>query len=64
MRYYSPDLVVHVVVTDEGDDGHIDGGRIVGYSVWERKGSSQAAKSWRKKSLWNCKYCYDNNGVN
>lgn len=54
LRHWSPGFVFQVVETDEGDKGHRPGGTIVGYAVWERRGTSDAAKAWRKDTWRGC----------
>ena len=55
-RYWSPDFICHVAVTDPGDEGHRSGGRVVGYAVWERKGTSEEAKAWRRQTWRGCRH--------
>lgn len=55
MRYWTPGSVFQVAVTDEGDDGHTKGGKVVGFATWERRGTSDVAKSWQKDTCWGCK---------
>ena len=55
LNYWSPSTTFHVAVTDHGDEGHVPGGKVVGYSVWERRGSSVEAQRWRKQTLRGCK---------
>ena len=50
LRYWSPGFVFWVAVTEPGDAGHEAGGRVVGYAIWERRGTSDTAKRWRKQS--------------
>lgn len=52
LRYITPGWVFHVAVTDEGNPGHEDKGKVVGYSAWERRGTSEAAKKWQKDTYW------------
>ena len=54
LRLWSFDFISHVAVTDEGDEGHLPGGRVVGYAQWERKGTSEEAKTWRKSTWRTC----------
>ena len=55
LRYWSPEIVFYVAVTDPGDKDHLPGGKVVGYSAWERKGTSEIAKSWRKYTWRGCR---------
>lgn len=52
LRYWSPGYVFHVAVTDEGDHGHEEGGKVVGYAIWERRGTSDVARGWQKDTYW------------
>ncbi|MCJ1454170.1 hypothetical protein MMC28_004521 [Mycoblastus sanguinarius] len=52
LRYWSPGFIFHVAVTDDGDEGHKEGGTVVGYAIWQRRGTSDAAKIWLKDSYW------------
>lgn len=54
LRYWTPGYIFHVAVTDEGDDGHTEGGTVVGYAIWERRGTNDAARGWRKDTFWSC----------
>jgi len=59
LRYWSPGFVFQVVVTDAGDKGHTPGGTIVGYSIWQRKGTSEEAKRWRRCTWRACRQGLD-----
>ena len=54
MRYWTPGFVFQVAVTDEGDEGHEEGGEIAGYAVWSRVGKSEEAMKWHKQSIQSC----------
>jgi hypothetical protein len=49
-----PGTVGWVIETDEGDeipdgvggDGKSDGGEVVGWAIWERKGTGRVARNW------------------
>jgi hypothetical protein len=49
-----PGTVGWVIGTDEGDeipdgvggDGKSDGGEVVGWAIWERKGTGRVAQNW------------------
>lgn len=56
MRFWSPDHVFYVAMTDEQDNDWSGKSQIVGYAVWERRGDTEAAKSWKKTSLRGRKY--------
>ncbi|KAL6720921.1 hypothetical protein ACLMJK_000020 [Lecanora helva] len=51
LRYWSSGYIFHVAVTDDGDQDHISGGKVVGYAIWSRRGTSDLAKAWRKQTL-------------
>ena len=53
--FWSSNSVCHIAVTDEDDEGHLPGGRVMGYAMWERKGKSEAAKKWRKRTWRACR---------
>ena len=52
-RYWTPGFLFYVAVTDEGDEGHEEGGdeegKIVGYAVWYRIGTSEQALMWQRQ---------------
>jgi hypothetical protein len=56
LRYWSAGHVFHVAVTDEGDIGQFpgEGEKVVGYAIWQRRGTSQTAKRWQKQTPWAC----------
>ena len=54
LRHWSPGFVLYVAVTDDGDEGHVEGGRVAGYAVWYRIGKSMEAMKWHKQSLQSC----------
>lgn len=56
LQYWSPAYIFFVAVTDPGDHGHRLGGRVVGYTVWQRKGTSEEAKRWQTGTYWGCKH--------
>ena len=51
MRYWSPDHVFYVAVTDEQDHEWSGESQVVGYAIWQRRGDTQAARAWRKSSM-------------
>ena len=55
LRFVTPGYVFHVAVTDAGDQGHEGEGVVVGFAVWERRGTSEAARGWRRDGYWNCR---------
>ena len=56
MRYWTPGFVLYVAVTDEGDEGHEEGGLVVGYVVWYRLGKSKEALKWHEQSIQSCSW--------
>ncbi|KAK4696151.1 hypothetical protein P7C71_g1721, partial [Lecanoromycetidae sp. Uapishka_2] len=50
--YWTPGYIVFVAVTDAEDNGHTEGGTVVGYAIWERRGTNDIARSWQKDTLW------------
>jgi len=46
-RYWSPEQVFYVAVTDRQDVGWAGASQVVGYAIWQRRGESDMAKSWR-----------------
>ena len=55
LRYWSAGYMFHVAVTDEADKEHDEGGKVVGYAIWQRRGTSEAAKHWQKQTWRACK---------
>ena len=55
-RYWSPDFTNYVAVTDARDEGHCLGGKVVGYASWQRKGTSEEAKAWRRQTWQGCRH--------
>ena len=53
-RLLTPGYVVHVAVTDNGDDDWHGKEQIAGYAFWESLGKSDAAVKWRKDSWSTC----------
>ena len=51
MRYWSSEQVFYVAVTDEQDKDWSGDSQVIGYAIWQRRGDSETAKSWRKPSL-------------
>ena len=51
MRYWSPEQVFYVAVTDEQDNDWSGQSQVTGYAIWARRGDTKAATSWRKQSL-------------
>ena len=51
MRYWSPDQVFYVAVTDEQDHDWCGVSQVVGYAIWQRQGDTEAARAWRKSSM-------------
>lgn len=56
LRYWSPGCVFYVAVTDLGHDVY-PAGRVVGYAIWERRGTSDAAKRWQKQTFGGALEC-------
>ena len=60
LRYWLPDYIFQVAVTDPGDDDNDPGGRVVGHAIWIRNGSSEEARKWHTHSYWGCKGLQNN----
>lgn len=54
-RYWSPEHVFYVAVTDKQDKDWSGASQVVGYAVWQRRGESDMAKSWRIQDPWSRK---------
>lgn len=54
LRYWTPGYVFYVAVTDDGDQGHEEGGRVAGFAVWQRTGNSAEAMRWQQQSIRSC----------
>ena len=52
LRHWTPGFVYQVAVTDEGDAGHVHGGKVVGFANWFRKtGPEETDLEWQKDSM-------------
>ena len=48
LNHNSPRFAFCVAVTDEGESGHTEGGRVIGYAIWYRYGTSEQAQRRHK----------------
>lgn len=48
-RYWSPEHVFYVAITDEEDEDWSGASQVIGYAIWQRRGESDAAELWRRQ---------------